>query len=384
MRAFFAVGALTIAAALAACTSAAARPGAAQNAGDPATAAAGTSPARVVTVACSDSTSDAASLQQAINSSSQGAVIEISGGICLLTKGIIFLSDRTYAGYNTTGTILKQDGDMSYVLASQAYADNSSWAGYPVAIRDFTVECNGSGSTDGIVVLNYQVDVQEVDVVGCGGSGIVDTNTTADGGAIRNTSVNSRFDNNFVSNSGQYGFDVRDSGNSVTDGFLDDNLIAYSGLDGIHLDNAAGWDISGNHLYNDGQDGIYASRLYGTTISNNYLEDFGHKQASGTWYGIVATAQGGIGSTIFNNKIFNDLGESAGAKYIYLCIDGTNYGTAYLTVTGNVIVGDQSSDVGLSFDGGSNELVVVSSGNEVAQVGTADTHTSSVTETSGI
>ena len=45
------------------------------------------------------------------------------------------------------------------------------------------------------------------------------------------------------------------------------------------------------------------------------------------------------------------LGESAGAKYIYLCITGTNYGTGNLSVTGNVIVGDQSSDVGLAFHG---------------------------------
>jgi hypothetical protein len=272
---------------------------------------------------------------------------------------------------------------MSYVLASQAYAGNSSWTGDPVATRDLTVECNGSGSTNGVVVLNWQVDVEDIDVDGCGGSGIVDTNTTADGKAIENTSVNGRFDNNFISNSGRDGFEIFDSGNSVTDGFLDNNLIAYSGLDGIHLDNAAGWDISGNHLYGNSWNGISANRLYGTTISNNYIEDFGHKQTSETGSGITGTVQGGLGSTIFNNKIFNDHGESAGAKYIYLCITGTNYGTGYLSVTGNVIVGDQSSDVGLSFSGGSNKLIVASSGNEVAHVGTVNSHTSSATETAG-
>jgi hypothetical protein len=382
MRALLAMGALTIAAAVAACTATGPDTGK-NNTGVQATIPAGSSPPSVVTATCTGRTSDAASLQQAINSSSPGSVIEIRGGICLLTRGITFLADRTYTGYNTTGTVLKQDGDMSYVLASQAYADNSSWTGEPVTIRDLTVECNGSGSTNGVVVLNWQAEVAEVDVHGCGGSGIVDTNTAADGKAINNTSVNSRFDNNFISNSGRYGFEIHDSGNSVTDGFLDDNLIAHSGLDGIHLDNAAGWDISGNHLYGNSWNAIYADRLYGTTISNNYIEDFAHKQGSGTWSGIAATVQGGIGSTIFNNKIFNDSGESASAKYIYLCITGTNYGKGYLTVTGNIIVGDHSSDIGLAFDGGSNKLIVVSSGNEVVHVGTADSHTRSAVVTAG-
>ena len=381
MRVLLALGALTIATAVAACTSTATGTDNGRNTSAPPTSPADTKPPSVVTATCTDRTSDAASLQQAINSSSPGAVIEIRG-VCLLTRGIIFLGNRTYTGYNTTGTVLRQDGNMSYVMASQAYADNSSSTGEPVTIRDLTVECNGSGGTNGIVVLNWQVDVEHVDVHRCGGSGIVDTNTTASGKAIKNASPNSRFDNNFISNSGRYGFEVDDSGNSVTDGFLDDNLIAQSGLDGIHLDNAAGWDISGNHLYGNTWNGIHADRLYGTTISNNYIEDFGH-QGSGTWSGITATVQGGIGFTIFNNKIFNHLGESAGAKYLYLHITGTNYGTGYLSVTGNVIVGDRSSDVGLAFDGRSNKLIVASSGNEVGHVGTVKRSSPSVTETAG-
>lgn len=343
----------------------------------------GSSTSSVVTAACTDSVSDAASLQQAIDLSAAGSLIEIKGPVCLLARGITFLGDRTYVGYSTTGTILKQDGAMTYVLASDAYTGNSLSTGEPVAIRDLTVQCNGSGSTDGIIVLNWQVNVKEVDVNDCGGSGIVDTNTTANGHAINNTSVNSRFDDNFISDSRQYGFEVQDTGNSVTDGFLDDNQVASSGLDAIHLENAAGWDISGNHVYADSRNAIYASRIYGTTISNNYVEDFGATQHSGTWYGIAATVQGGIGSNIVNNKIFNDKGEGRGAEYIYLGIGRTNYGTSYLSVTGNVIVGVRASDVGLSFNAGVNKLMVASSGNDVANVGTVKRATRGVTETVG-
>jgi hypothetical protein len=296
------------------------------------------------------------------------------GGTCLLTKGISLPGDRTYVGASRTGTVLRQAGDMGYVLASAAYVENSPATGQPLAIRNLTVECDGSGGTDGIIIMNWQVDVESVDVMNCAGSGIVDTNTAANGRAIDNTSVNSRFENNFISDSGGYGFEVHDTDNSVTDGYLVNNQIASSGRDAIHLDNAAGWNISGNHLYSDAGDAIYANRLYGTTIYGNHIEDFGLGQPSGTWYGIVGTAQGGMGSTIFNNTISNNKGENGGAKYTYIAVTRVNYGTGYLTVTGNVVLGVRSSDVGLSFNGGTNKLVVASSGNKVARVGTVSRH----------
>ena len=46
-------------------------------------------------------------------------------------------------------------------------------------------------------------------------------------------------------------------------------------------------------------------------------------------------------------------------------------------------MGDKSSDVGLAFDGGSNKLIVASSGNEVVQVGTVSTEIRSATVTAG-
>ena len=336
-----------------------------------------------MSVTCTNSTSDAANLQQAINSSRPGAAIEIKGGTCLLTRGINLLGNRTYIGANKTGTVLKQDGDMGYVLAADTYVNNSPATGQPISISNLTVQCNGSGSTDGIILLNWQSDVQKVDVRNCGGSGIVDTNTAANGTAITNTSVNSRFENNFISDSGQYGFEVHDSRNSVTDGYLVDNQIASSGHDAIHLDNAAGWNISGNHLYGDAGNAINANRLYGTTIYGNHIEDFGLGQNSGTWYGIVGTAQQGMGSTIFNNTIANNSGETTGAKYIYVAVTQANYGTGYLSVSGNIILASRSDDVGFFFNGAPNKLVVVSTGNKVVPTGTASRNGLNVTETHG-
>jgi parallel beta-helix repeat protein len=339
--------------------------------------ASNTRQAYVDRVTCGDSPADASVIQRAINASPDGTVIEI-GGTCFLVRGITLLPDRTYTGDSRTGTVLQQGATMPYVLASAGFAANASSTGAPLSIQQLTVACSGQGKTDGIIILNWQADVTNVDVSNCGGSGIVDTSQTASGASITNTSVNSRFENNYISGSGDNGFQVTDSRNSVTDGYLVNNQIASSASDGIMLENAAGWNISGNHLYNNGRDGILAERLYGTAISHNYIEDFASRQTAGTWYGIAGTAQDSDGSTISGNNVNNDLGESGDAGHVYIAVTRTNAGTGYVAVTGNMIVGASQHDVGLFFSGGTHDLVVASAGNVVSKVGTITRHSGHV------
>ena len=334
-------------------------------------------------VACQDDGSDAARIQAVIDASAPGTLIQI-GGTCLLTRGIVLAGDRTYAGGSTTGTVLRQDGPMSFVLASSAYVDNATTTGDPLQIRDLTVACDRSGTTNGIVTLDWQADVQQVDVQGCGGSGVVDTSVTQNGTAISNTSVNSRFENNFISGSGRYGFEVQDPVNAVTDGYFTNNQVADSGEDGVYLENSAGWVITGNHLYSDGADGIDAARLYGTTISANYVEDFGAVRQSGTWYGIVGTAQGDLGSVIAGNKVFNDTGERPGASHIYIAVRAVTYGTGHLSVFDNVIKTVAATDRAFYLNGTPHALVVASAANQVSGPGTPRTLGGNVTLSTGI
>jgi Right handed beta helix region len=332
-----------------------------------------TSKAYVTQVSCGDTAADGATLQHAIDSSPAGSVIQI-GGTCLLDRGIVLLPNRTYTGASRTGTVLRQDAAMPYVLASSAYVDNSSTTGSPLTVQRLTVACSGRGNTDGIIIMNWQADVQEVDVSNCGGSGIVNTSQTPNGATIGNTSVNSRFEDNFITGSGASGFRVIDHGNSVTDGYLLDNRIAGSGGDAVLMDNAAGWNISGNHLYNDKSDAIMANRLYGTTISGNYIEDFASQRTAGQWYGIAGTVQGGNGSTIDGNRIFNDLGETSDATHIYIGITSVNGRTGNVAIYGNAIRGAGPRDVALSLSAGAGSLAVAVAGNVITQVGTTQRH----------
>ncbi len=336
----------------------------------------------VVSVSCRDASTDASMLQQAINASPVGSTILIGGRVCLLTRGLTLLADRSYAGGCMTGTVLRQDAPMAAVLASSSYVSNDSTTGGPLAIRDLTVRCDGKGQTDGIILVNWLVDVEHVRVGDCGGSGIVDSSVTADGSAITNTSVNSRFDDNFISDSGQYGFYVRDPRNAVTDGYLADNQIATSGADAVHLDNAAGWTVTGNNIYGVGQNAIYANRLYGSAISGNYIEDFGSAHTSGSWYGIEATAQGSIGSTITGNRVFCRCGGNGATTHVAIGITRVNSGTSYLAVSGNVVIGS-GAGIGLLLSAGANRLIAALSGNVIVGVTTLRRQVGNVSVTAG-
>jgi hypothetical protein len=357
----------------------------------------GASPvAGFTTVVCTDATTDAAAVQSAINDSAAGSTIQIAGPTCLLTAGITLLGDRSYVGGATgdeTGTVLKQDGTLPYLLASDAYVqDATTRTGDPLAVRSLSLQCDGTGSTDGVIIESWDVDVQQVDVDDCGGSGIVDTSTDAAGqplapattGAAQPTSVNSRFENDFITNSGQYGFAVIDTKNVVTDGFLLDNQISNSGLDQISMQTSTGWNISGNHLYGDGHNGIVADNMWSTTIADNYIEDFDADKAAGTYSGILAQANGGNTSVISGNKVFEWAKEATGATYDFIQVSAL-YGDATLVSFGNALYGNgTSADVGFAYAGAGYTLGVTSTGNSVQGMATAMSLGTGATASAGI
>ena len=148
---------------------------------------------------------------------------------------------------------------------------------------------------------------------------------------------------------------------------------------GIYLASAAGWQISGNHLYENCDHAIYANDCFATTIGDNYIEDFGHSNCSdagsggggggdgggagaggagaragisaggdsngdgGTYYGIRCTVQGGAASIIRNNKVHRfeasqrSKGYRSNATFVYVAADLVNYGVGVISVVGNVI-----------------------------------------------
>ena len=351
--------------------------------------------AKTITATCANKSTDAATLNSAIAGSQPGDQILISGQ-CLLTAPITLLGDRGYAGGSRTGTVLQQanGANLPYLLASDTYVNNNNFTGLPFSIRHLTINCNWThnttAATNGLVLHSWQTTAEDLQIENCPGSGILVANTTPNGTKLASNSdeVNGSIDGNYINNSGQYGVYAQDTENNVTDWHLDNNYISSSGLDAIHLDNAAGWFVDNNHLYGDQNNGIYASRLFGTSISNNYIEEFGLAGGATTWYGIEGTVQGDAASVITGNRVFMFTSESAGTSYRYIALTKVNYGPnpGNVSVTGNDIRGSGSSaDTGFYFNAGSGfTLKVTSSGNAVSSVGTARTTGTGVTLSAGI
>ena len=336
--------------------------------------------AGAVYVTCNNTLSDAAKINAAIASSPRGAEIVIRGE-CLINQTIRLLGDRAYRGESRTGTVLKQaDGaKLVALLASNSFLENTDYTGLPVSVRGLTLDGNKAKNTQtgtaGIILRSWLSVVENVRIKNMDGDGLRITSASANGTGLRNTQVNGRISGNFITGSGRHGVFAKDTKNAVTDWTLTDNWIAESGIDGIHLDNAAGWMVTRNHIYGVPQNAIYAHRLFGTTISDNYIEEFGKTAQAGNWYGIYATVQGGAASTIMGNRVFNFSLKSPEKKsastYRYIALLA-NYDTGVVSVTGNTILGagtDRETAMHYTAKPGAR-LAVTSIGNAIENIET--------------
>lgn len=315
-----------------------------------------------ITAACSGTSTDAATVQSAINSSAMGDEITFQG-TCLINATIKLLGGRTYQGQSRTNTVFKEasGANLPAILASDSWVDNATTTGAPIVVRDLTINGNKSNNPtagDALVIRSWDTTIENIEVLSSNGDGIRITNKSQNGTAITNTQVNGTIRNVYIWQSGADGIRVEDSGNSVTDWNLLDSWIASSGNDAINMDNAAGWVVERNHLYGNGAAGISAGRLFASSISDNYIEDFNTS-------GITATVQGDAASVIMGNRIF----QFTGTGTTFLGITQVNYGTGDVAVTGNVIRGG-GTGTGLSYQRGSNQLTVTSTGNLVQNVTT--------------
>jgi hypothetical protein len=341
--------------------------------------------AKTIPTKCTNSKSDAAMINAAIENSNPGDEIAFQGP-CLINQTIKLLPQRTYRGGDRTGTVLKQanNANLQAVLASAGYLNNTTSTDFGITVRSFTIDGNSAGNaalTAGIALRSWQSTITDLYITDMSGSGIKLTNLSANGTPLMNTTqVNGSITGNFIENSGMYGVYVQDTGNANTDWFLTDNWIGGAGKDGVHMDNAAGWFVERNHIYDIPGDAIYANRMFGTTIADNYIEDFGRPSAlgepsgSGPFYGIYATVQGDADNTISGNRINMFGGEEKVLTYVYIGIGKVNYGIGVINVNGNVIRGSAEATpakgVGLYYNGGSYPLKVLSSGNLVSNLST--------------
>ncbi|UWZ49888.1 right-handed parallel beta-helix repeat-containing protein [Dactylosporangium matsuzakiense] len=308
----------------------------------------------------------------------------------MISSTIRLLDDRTYRGHSRGGTVLKQaaGANLDAMLATQSWVDNVTYTSTNIRIEQLTLDGNRSANTGTVplVLRTWNSRVYDVEIREAPGDGIRVTSLSRNGTHLSGTQVNSIIADVFVHDNGGHGIHVVDPDNTTTDWILERAWIAGSDGSGVDLDNAAGWQIRDLHIYGADQHAINARRCFNTGIHDNYIEDFGSQGTSGTTYfGIRCTVQGDVGSTISGNKINQMFTLPAAGSFVSIGLDGVNYGTGRVTVTGNTVIGKNTTrETGLSYaKGGGTALVVVSTGNLVDRVGTARASGTGVTVTAG-
>jgi hypothetical protein len=330
-----------------------------------------------IQIACTNSLSDAATINTAIATSAMGDEIVISGQ-CLINETIKLLGDRSYRGTSRTGTILKQaDGaNLVALLASDTFLENLEWTGTPLSLRQMTLDGNSKmnqeAQTDGLVIRSWFSVVEDMYITDMSRDGIKVASKTANGENALQGQVNGRISASMINMSGRYAVYAEEG---VTDWNVFENWIAFSGVDGLHLEDVAGWVIERNHIYGVPQNAIHAEHLFGTSISDNLIEGFGETDQVGEWYGIYATVQGGAASTISDNRIFNiglNLEGPNNPASIYRYISLTvNYNIGVVSLTGNTLRGmGTGNEFGLDFTASGNQLNVISANNAVIDIET--------------
>ena len=328
-----------------------------------------------VDITCSNKVADTAALNGSIGKSHTGDEIRIHGN-CLVDGTIVLLGDRTYAGDSRTGTTITQakGSNLVALLASDSWNMDVTYTGGPIRIAHMTLDGNNTGNTgtNVLVIRSWLTVIEDLVVQNAPGDGIQITNLSKNGVALTTSQVNGRISNCFVNNFNGNGIHVVDTGNSVTDWDLLDSWVAgsSSSLSAIYMDNAAGWKVRGNHLYNVQQHALFANACFATAIDGNYIEDFGLSGGGGTWYGIACTVQGGAASVITGNKVFMLAPEPATGNFVFIGVPQVNYGTGELNVVDNTIRGaGTTAEVGLEYElNGGAGLTVLSKDNNVQAV----------------
>jgi hypothetical protein len=242
--------------------------------------------------------SDTTAIQTAINATPTKGTIKFANGSYSL--GTITLKpDITYEGntdreFNTSHSILKYNATSGDFLT--LYNAGATQLG--VTIKNLIID--GNATTGTIVKLGTHRSKIIDSVIkngGTGSKGIYFTNGGSD------TAVENGLWRTSIKN---VGTGVYSDGNA-TDGFIVDSLIYSCSSDGINLQQAFGWHVSGNHLYAVTNSAVKINGGYFRVV-NNYIEG---SHSAGIDLTLTTSFNSGV---VSGNEINNTANSSKGIK----------------------------------------------------------------------
>jgi len=250
------------------------------------------------------------------------ATLQLPGGVRLDSFGSFGAAMIKVAA----GTVLN-----GAVIVSAAWATNSTTSGPPVSVRNICVHGNGV-TGHGILLMNYNSDIQDCDISTVGGSGIVLTDQNSAGTTISNTEVECRIVNNKINFPLTHGIWVQDHNGSgkITDGYMQNNIVANSGDVAIRNERAAGWFIDNNHVYACGNGaapgslatvagagGYHLTNMWDTFVTNNEVDGYGAVSNGGTHIAFNFEMIPGRESIMLGNSASANEGLHTASSYLY-------------------------------------------------------------------
>jgi hypothetical protein len=292
---------------------------------------------------------DTTACQSAITNCPVGGTVYFSKTY-LTSAALVLSQNKTYlgTGHIGGGTVLVKAGtNPAAALVSSAYANNSTTSGGPVTIRSLNVKYQaGNTSGNGILLLNYNSQIDDCYVSSPPQAGIVLSDQNAAGTVISNTAVENRITRNKVNQPGTHGIWVQDHGGTGknTDGYMQANIVSYSGDVAIRNDRAAGWFIDDNHVYTCGNNGaptpatiagaggFQLTNCWNTYITNNEVDGFGYVSNGGTHVAFNIEQLNGRPTVILGNIASANEAAKTASTYIYFRVKNASSGQAVSVV----------------------------------------------------
>jgi hypothetical protein len=241
--------------------------------------------------------------------------------------------------------------NIAAVMASAQWLDDDNFAGGGATIRDLVIDGNKTNNTTGygIILQNWSTRVQDCEVRMCKQDGIRYTDTSSGAVAITNTAVGNRIERNRSIQNDGVGIRVAEESatGALTDGMCVDNYVAEPGEEGINIQRAAGWHVTGNRTFSTGYSGIFVDRCQNTLVSGNVIQDFGSTTTVADYYrGILMLNCLDKEVNIVSNNIISNVNAVVGNTYQGVAVVPAAGLTAYVMITGNFVTG---SGAGVGF-----------------------------------
>ena len=252
--------------------------------------------------------------------------------------GILHGAGRDILG-NANCTTIQAVGSLQAVIATVGWTANVAAPGVNgTDIAHLTI--NGAGTAvNGIVLQTQEGRVRDVGVTSMTNNGIAWYAATESGAhVVAGNLSNNRVTDCAVQSCGGRGIATIESGGSdvYTDGWCTDNVIDLCDT-GIGFDQAADWQIIGNHIYNSSTDGIYVGDCWNTHIISNQVDQWATTPSAGVYRGINAVSVSSTGgmSVVAGNVLW--MGSAPGA---ISDIEGMNLGCAANQTTAWTVIGN--------------------------------------------